>query len=207
MLNTSSADRSLPTLIDLFEEVLKRLQKDIRKKTKLEWHYGWHVFDNDYRDDPIMQEFKKKVVSKIESLRARGHFVGGDKLNHKDIANAYLRAGAFAYPSKFYEIHCISAIKAQLAGAVPLVTSFAALAESVQFGIKIPVSGDWLVPKGQDFGIKDPKAQEEWIKATVTYLKNPKAWDKKRKEMKEWAIKSYSWDKLADLWLQQFAKH
>ena len=205
LLNTSSADRSLPTLLDLYEQVLLRLPVQTRKKVKLAWYYGWQVFDNDYKTDQTMQAFKNRTLEKWNELEKQGYVQGGTKLNHREIARAYQQAGAFVYPTRFFEIHCISAIKAQVAGAVPLATDFAALEESIQFGVKVPVAkGDWDTPRGTDFGIKDKKEQEAWIRAVVAYLKNPQKWDKEREKMRVWAIESYDWNKIAASWIMAF---
>ena len=53
------------------------------------------------------------------------------------MAQKYLEAGIFLYPTQFYEIDCISAAKAQIAGCYPVTSDAFALNETVENGTKI----------------------------------------------------------------------
>ena len=210
LLNTSSADRSLETLLELYEEVINRLPKKLKAKVKLEWYYGWDTWDNDFVNDKKMQEMKARILAKFNNLKEQGYVGGGTKLNHSEIAEKYLKAGAFVYPTRFYEIHCISAVKAQLAGCVPITTDFAALQETVQFGYKTHVpdaaTEDWSVPRGSGFGIKGEKEREAWIESVVNYLTNVEIWETQRLQMRDWAISSHDWNSVAKSWTKLFGE-
>jgi len=110
-------------------------------------------------------------------------------------------ANIFAYPTAFYEIDCISACKAQATGALPVVTDFAALDETVKFGDKIktdPALENWGKPYQFDYALMDESARKAWISATVSRLKNPMS-EENRSGMREWT-KKFDWDVIADQW-------
>ena len=60
--------------------------------------------------------------------------------NREQILEETYKSGIWAYPTHFYEISCITAMKCQAAGAIPVVTDYAALKETVGHGCKIDVS-------------------------------------------------------------------
>ena len=110
-----------------------------------------------------------------------------------DLAELYKKANILAYPTAFYEIDCISVRKAQLAGCLPITSDYAALKETNGRGIKIHIEEQ---EHSFAHGMKDKKAQDEWVEAVVKKLKEPIG---DRSEMIEWA-KGYSWDKVAIKW-------
>lgn len=195
LVNTSSPDRSLGVLVDLFRKVKKRVPE-----AKLEWAYGWDFFDMVHRDDPESMKWKKEVRKKIDETEG---FEELGRVDHQKVAEMYQRAAIFAYPTEFAEIDCISARKAQLGGAYPVTTDFAALNETVKYGYKVKSKknkDNWCKDYQFEFGLEDKKAQEEWVNAVVDQLKNP---IKDRSEMMEWA-KSFNWENVAKKWLEQF---
>ena len=138
ILNTSSADRHLDATLDVFEELIERQPE---KPWKLAWYYGWGVYDSVHEGNKEMMEWKKKQMKRFEKLVKEGRAEGGVMLGHKEIAEKYLEAGIFLYASQFYEIHCISAVKAQLAGCKVICSNFAALNETIKHGLLIETSG------------------------------------------------------------------
>mgnify|MGYP001613618219 FL=1 len=201
LINTSSGDRSLGMILELLPEILNRLPEEIRKKVKFGWFYGWKVFDENRKSDPNAMEWKAKLVQKFNQLKEKGIVVGGGILSHGDIAKEYLKAGAYLYPTVFYEIHCISVAKAQAAGCLPITTDYAALNETNGKGIKINSMEEKseLLPL-LDFGIRNPEAREKFIQAVVDYLMNPNI---ERSEMSKWSKENYDWDLVAKKWNEE----
>jgi len=184
MIYTSSPDRGLECAIKLFKEIKKQVPQ-----ATLDWYYGWNTFDKMYSNDADMMAWKQKLVKLIEEtdgVTAHG------RIGHFEIAKKYQEASVFFYPTEFYEIHCISAAKAQMAGAIPVTTTFAALDETVQFGLKIDTDSIY----------SDKDAQSEMIESAVTALRNNDSFD--RKAMKEWVIKTHDWDTVAEKWTKYF---
>lgn len=167
IINTSSPDRSMDVLPRLFKEVKKRVPK-----AKLQWAYGWDVFDASYRND------EKKMAWRRETQRAmtEAGIKSLGKLSQADVAKLYQKASILAYPTEFAEIDCISVKKAQAAGCYPVATDFGALYESIEWGAKVhsPKTKDtWNAPYQFHFGLDDPDAQQEWIEATIKALTSP----------------------------------
>ena len=190
MVNTSSPDRSMGVLPELFERVKKEVPE-----ARLVWVYGWNIFDIAHADSSVRMEWKENTQ---EAIKHAGIEDKG-RVTQKEAAELYKKANILAYPSEFAEIDCISVKKAQAAGCIPITTDFGALDESVQHGVKIHSSKDkdtWCKPNQFDFSLEGEKEKDEWVKACVKQLQTP---IEDRSEMKEWT-KKFSWDKIAKLW-------
>lgn len=128
MINTSSPDRGLRKLVDMFPEIKKRVPD-----VKLKWAYGWGVWEVVHGDDPKKMEWKAKLQADMKRL-------GIEELgmiSKEEVNKLYLIAKAFVYPSEFAEIDNISLTKALASGAVPITTDFAAMGEKQYGGIFI----------------------------------------------------------------------
>lgn len=188
IINTSSPDRHLDATLDIFEELIKR---EPDKPWKLAWYYGWGVYDAVHADNPQMMEWKAKQMERFNKLKEIGRAEGGEMIGHKDIAKKYLEAGIFLYPTEFMEINCISAIKAQLAGCYPITSDFAALNETVQFGMKIHTKGErWS--KDNFFGDLSNKGEY------LTWLITSSLVDVNT--MKKWAKENFDWNVISQTW-------
>lgn len=194
IINTSSPDRSLSACLDIFEEVKKR-----NPEARFEWAYGWEVFDNAHGDNKRMMEWKATLQARMKTLGVVEH----GRLNTQQIAELYERGHVFLYPTGFYEIFCISAVKAQLAGAYPVCTDFAALKEVVIWGDTVHVDIDknaWAKPYQFDYAI-GKEAYPAIIEKTVAALEgNPHYTCPVRDEI----ISRYDWDRVAGIWQNLF---
>jgi tetratricopeptide (TPR) repeat protein len=85
--------------------------------------------------------------------------------------------------------NCITAMKAQAMGCIPVTTTTAALNETVQFGLKVD----------SDKIYTDRDAQIEFVNGVVNLLQKPPSEDK-RKPMVDWAKSKYNWDNVANNW-------
>jgi glycosyltransferase involved in cell wall biosynthesis len=194
LINTSSPDRSIRTLIDAF----KRVKAEV-PEAKLKWAYGWNVWDVVHGANSEMMDWKNKVEEEIAEIDG---FETLGRIGHDAVARLYQEANVFAYPTAFFEIDCISARKAQAAGAVPVSTDFAALNTTIQHGVKIKTDmkkENWIKPGAFDFSLKEKKAVDEWVEAAIEQLKNPMS-EEKRAEMRE-DMKRFDWDSISTAWL------
>ena len=108
-------------------------------------------------------------------------------LSHVDIANKYLEAGVFLYATSFWEVHCISALKAQIAGCKTITSDFAALDETVQYGRKIHTKGEkW----GKENTFGDSGHDGAYIDAILDGIC---LGEKPKKE-------DVSWERITELW-------
>lgn len=205
IINLSSPDRSLSATMEIFEEAYSRVSKDIKKKMKLAWYYGWQVFDS-IRISAQEKEWSEGVKKRFENLKEKGIAIGGVRINHADVAELNLAAGALLYPSEFYEIDWIGGSKAQIGGAVVITAGFAAQGEKTKYGIKIPSKktiDNWADIPGCDYSITDPAQKEMFVNALVDYLENVEKFEKTRSEMKMWAREKYNLEAVADVWHEE----
>lgn len=194
LLNTSSPDRSMDSLPELFMEVKKQVPQ-----ARMIWAYGWKNYDDLFKGDSLRQKWKSDVEKQIK--RSGIEAIG--KVPQKEIAKYYEQATILAYPSEFFEIDCISVKKAQAAGCIPVTTDFAAFDESVQYGYKVHSkknNNNWVKAYQFGFGITDKNMKKEWVQHCVNILKTGE--DRRRIEaMKKWG-KTFNWEIIAKKWNQ-----
>lgn len=188
VINTSSPDRSLRALAKIMHLVKKQIPE-----AKCQWAYGWDGYDAQ-RKDKVSKELKEEV----ETYRDLAGIESLGKVPQHEIADLYKKANVFLYPTEFYEIDCISVKKAQLAGCQVISTDFAALNESVQYGIKIHSeknTKNWVKPYQIDFSADDSLIPA-FVDETVKALKAKKV---ERQAMRDWAQK-FNWDTISSQW-------
>jgi len=191
ILNTSSADRHLDATLDVFEELIERQPE---KPWKLAWYYGWGVYDSVHEGNKEMMEWKKKQMERFEKLVKEGRAEGGTMLGHKEIAEKYLEAGIFLYPTQFYEIFCISAVKARLAKCLIIASDFAALKETITGGARIHTSGN-------RWGAENTFGDDENIEAYVNAIADSaKVINDENMYDSEVAKNEYHWLNVSNQW-------
>jgi glycosyltransferase involved in cell wall biosynthesis len=154
--------------------------------------YGWNLFDMVNNNNPERMAWKAKVE---KLMKQKGIFHHG-RVGQQDIVDETFRAGFWAYPTHFYEISCITAMKCQAAGAIPVVCDYAALKETVQHGVKIPIT---------DKDIYDDEIFEQYKSELIKMMKkSPDQLEKIRKPMMKWAKEKFSWSKIAEQWDGEF---
>ncbi len=116
------------------------------------------------------------------------------RIGHDAVNKEFEMAGVWAYPAHFAEISCITAMKAQAYGAVPCVVDYAALKETVQFGVK--VKGD----------IYDQETKDLYENSLIALLNDPKYQEDVRKEMMPWAQEHFAWANIAKQWNEEFKR-
>jgi glycosyltransferase involved in cell wall biosynthesis len=193
IINTSSPDRSLSALLDIYEQVKKRVPE-----ARLEWAYGWDGWDTDHGQNSHLMAWKAKMQARMKALGV----IERGKLNSEEVTKLYERGSVFLYPTGFYEIFCISALKAQYAGAYPITSDFAALNEVVRWGetVRSGLTKDsWIKPHQFDFSITE--RQDEYVDKVLAALERPPHLPSSVKQ--ELAMR-YSWDKVAEAWYPLF---
>jgi tetratricopeptide (TPR) repeat protein len=187
ILNTSSPDRHLDATLDIFEELIRK-QPD--KPWKLAWYYGWDNFLAWNKDHKVLMDFYRKQSSRFQKLVDEGRAEGGISISQEEIAKKYLEAGIFLYPTQFFEIHCISAVKAQLAGCRMITSDFAALNETVKDGYKVHTDG-------RKWGKEDTFGDTDNINAYVNCILGFNIGDNT-----QWA-KSHAWNLISKKWTNE----
>jgi len=176
----SANERGLRILLDIWPDIIKAVPK-----AKLDVYYGWHSFDAINRDNPERMMWKATMVDKMKKLKGvteRGRI--GQAQLHTEI----FKSGIFAYPCTFPEVSCISAMKAQAGGAIPVTSTFANLEDIIHFGDKVEMN------KFEEADI------ERYKKHLISWLLYPEKQERIRKQMIEWALKNLTWQAVAEGW-------
>lgn len=182
VIYASSYDRGLDYLLGVWPEVLKEAPE-----ATLDIYYGWENFDKT-RKDPDSQAWKAKVTEAMNQPGVTHH----GRVGQEELCRAMAAAEVWAYPTDFWEISCITAMRAQATGATPVCTDFAALNETVQYGLT--VSGV------NDLGGMSDSVLESFTAALVKALKEPNEED--RQQMMAWAQDYYTWERVAKQWAE-----
>ena len=163
---------------------------DVKKAVpdaELHIFYGWDLFVRFYQNNPASMAWKKKMDKLMEQEGITHH----GRVPQAEMRGWIEKCGIWAYPTHFGEISCISAMKAQAWGAMPVVINYAALQTTVKWGIK--VEGD----------IYDPEVQENFKKALIDGLTSEQQ-DEMRNSMMAWARNEFRWEKVAIQWANEF---
>src|SRR3990167_3844972 len=172
VIYTSSYDRGLEHLLNIWADVKKEVPE-----VELHVFYGWDLFVTFYRDNPERMSWKRRMddLMKQEGITDHG------RVSQPQILEEMKKCGLWAYPTHFGEINCISDMKAQAMGCVPIVVNYAALETTVRYGVK--VNGD----------IYDKETKEEYKERLIALLKDPEKQKEIREPMIKWAKEHFAW--------------
>lgn len=178
---SSSYDRGLYWLLMMWPDV----KKEIPNAT-LDIYYGWDLFDvTPWGKRKDGQQWKAQMIQLMQQDGITEH----GRVGTDEIAKAYLKADVFAYPTKFWEISCITAMKAQIAKCRIITSGFAALKETV-------------IEDEPELDMDNPEHFATFRNRLVETLKSPRD-EKKLDEIAQEALKRYEWDAVADKWSRE----
>jgi glycosyltransferase involved in cell wall biosynthesis len=172
----SNYARGLDLLLDLWPRVKKRFPR-----ATLDIYYGWQHWGL------LSAEKEKKIRTQLAHLSAldvKEHGLVG----HEELTRAYEKASFWTYPCTMPETFCITALRAQLAGAVPVVLLGSALHETVRHGYRCNEREAYLATWMQAM----EKAE------TITL--------EERQKMGQFIKKDFTWDQVAQKWSEQFLR-
>jgi glycosyltransferase involved in cell wall biosynthesis len=164
---------------------------DVKKavpQAELHIFYGWQLFERFYANNPASMSWKEKMDKMMESDGITHH----GRIPQPELKAWHEKCGLWAYPTHFGEINCISAMKSQAWGSIPVYINYAALQTTVKYGWK--VEGD----------IYEPEVQEKFKKALISALQDHKKQESIRKPMMAWAKIAFSWENTAKQWSNEF---
>lgn len=188
----SSHVRGLQMLYEVWERVKKAVPD-----AKLDVYYGKESFVKVNRDNPERMgwlDMMTKWEQELPDVKDHG------KISQEQIVKEIFQAGVWAYPCPFPEISCITAIKAQAGGAIPVSSNFAALDETVQFGVKLPMKP---VSEKTPVGKWDKEDLANFERELIAMLRDEKRQESIRPEMMKWA-REQSWANIAKQWEGEF---
>lgn len=184
VIYASSPDRGLIDLLRMWPDVWREVPD-----ATLDIYYSWDGFkariDRDFsfakEHGPLLAELE----AKLEQLRSWGVTYHGG-VSHPVLHNAYRRSSIWAYPTNFYEISCISLMKAQACGTFPIYFNYGALCET---------------------GLRDttilPGYYNAFQRELIQLLKHPPSLSERR-TMRERVINEYSWEVAAAMFAEVF---
>lgn len=178
MIYTSSYDRGLQHILKMWPKI-----KNAVPEASLHIFYGWNTYDKMLEVGARSASFK---ASMVELMKQEGITEHG-RVGHRQLVKEFQKSGVWVYPSHFEEISCISAMKAQAAGCVPVCTDYAALAETVKAGVKVEGS------------CQDAEVRENYEEKLIEVLS-----DKEKQKLLRSEVEShkeeFGWDRVASQW-------
>lgn len=188
IIYTSSHVRGLAYLYQRWPEIKKRVPG-----ATLDVYYGRETYDAVHRGNPERIKWMDDMIQQAKDLDG---VTDHGKISQDRITREIMGAAIWAYPCPWPEIYCITAIKMQAGGAIPVTTDYAALDETVQYGYKHHLDNSL-----NEF----PKADlDQWVEQLIWYLEHPEEQDKVRDAMKAWA-RSKSWKAVGEQWDVEFS--
>lgn len=178
IIYTSSYDRGIEHLLKMWPDIRKEVPD-----AELHLFYGWNTYDKMIEQGYRPKEYKDHMVS----LMSQEGIVEHGRVGHKQLVKEFGKSGIWAYPSHFEEISCISAMKAQACGCVPVYVNYAALKETVKDGIAVEGKAG------------DGDTNEEYKKALINVLNKPELQEVVRDRVLSYKD-SFGWDKVALQW-------
>lgn len=194
----SSYDRGLKELLEEWPKI-----KLAVPEATLRIAYGWQTWEAIAKAQDGLDNFKR-VKESMEQLMEQDGITHLGRVSHDQIANEMMEADVWAYPTWWPEISCITAMKAQLGGAIPVVIPTAAVAETVgHYGHKTD-RGYYMDIEGNP-AVRAAETLDQWVKMMVDVLTmDPKTKEIERGGMIEWAKKRFNWQTVAKEWQKEF---
>lgn len=183
VIYASSHTRGLTYLYDIWPDVIKAVPD-----ATLDVYYGRESYDAINKGNPERLHWMDSMEAKAKTLPG---VIDHGKVDQDKIVQQCFKSGIWAYPCHFPEISCITALKSQASGAVPVSSNFGALEETVQFGEK------------QDIGEFTDEDIEDYKQRLIWWLQHPKQQEDVRPEMMKWA-RTKSWKAIAEQWVGDF---
>ena len=184
-VNSSSPDRSWPILFEVWPKI-----KQAVPQAELHLYYGFKNWEHLAQFDSRQMDLINYLKAKINEMSSLG-VVFHDRVNQDVLAEEFLGAGVWMYPTWFSETSCISAMEAQAAGLRIVSSSVAALNETVNNrGILIP--GDWT----------SEEYKSKFIAESIKALNNPD--DSDRVYLQDYSKNNFDLNELASDWETMF---
>jgi len=181
LIYASSYDRGIANLLSVWNLVLKEVPD-----AELHLFYGWDTYIEMERKG--FRNPKERLA--LTHLMDKKNVFEHGRIGHKQLVKEFYKSGLWVYPTHFAEISCITAMKAQACGCVPVVCDFAALKETVKMGVRVE-------------GIcNTEKTLLEYTKALIGILKNEEIQTKISNSLIKYK-ENFGWNKVALQWKEK----
>ena len=186
---SSSPDRGLDKLLDWWPAI-----REMRPDAELHVYYGFDTWERmaDLRRDRIAKLQIEIFRTRLERMREQGVVAHG-RVGQEELAQAWMGASLWLYPTSFCETSCITAMEAQAAMAWPITSRLAALKETVLHGALID-------PPNTRNGYR-----EEFLGHVRSFLAGDGCGRQVQQQLgREWAMAGLDWTGVARQWEQLF---
>lgn len=173
----SNYSRGLEVLLDIWPRI--KLQYP---QATLDIYYGWQHWG---LLSPQKEAKLRKQVAVYKPLGVTEHGL----VSHEELNRAYEQSSFWTYPCFCPEVFCITAIRAQLAGAIPVIIDGSALPETVRHGYKCSSSTEYF----------------DTLSNALAHANEITLDD--RKAMGNFILKEYTWKVIAEKWKVLFDSH
>lgn len=177
---TSCASRGLETVLEMWPKI-----KEKYEDAELHIFYGWKNYYEAHKENPA----KMSWMHKMEEAMLQDGVINHGRVGQQELADEMAKSNVWLYPTRFPEIHCITALEMQAANVYPITTGFAALEETQQSGVKI--SGDPTLDEWQN------KALNEIEMA----IDNPDMVADERANGRKW-VEDNTWERVSNVWAE-----
>jgi protein O-GlcNAc transferase len=161
---------------------------------RLHVFYGWQGIE--HRSWDRGRQLKRMLTPLLDQPGVR-HL---GRIGHAEVTAQYGRAGVWAYPCTFPETSCISAMKAQAAGAVPAVIPTGALRETVSFGFRTRYAHH-----DRPAYLSREELVDMWEAGVVNLLKAPELQEAIRPRMMSSSRNRFDWSRVVKCWEEEFS--
>ncbi len=168
----SNYARGLEIMLDIWPAV-----KDRYPRATLDIYYGWQHWGCLAPDKEVKM---RGQITRLKDVREHG-LVG-----HQELNRAYGKASFWTYPCIMPETFCITALRAQMGGAIPVIIEGSALSETVRHGYRCKDQNEYLSTLLTAMGAAESISLDD------------------RKKMREFILQEYTWEKIAAGWHELF---
>lgn len=176
----SNYGRGLDILLDIWPGI-----KHQYPQATLDIYYGWQHWGLLTKEKEASM---KKQIQRLYRLDVKEHGL----VSHEELNRAYEKASFWTYPCTAPETFCITALRAQMSGAIPVIIQGSALPETVRYGYFCTT-------------------KEKYVHTLLQAMSQVHEWnEQKRKEMRVFIQNEYTWKQIANKWhdlFQQNAKN
>ncbi len=170
----SNYARGLEIMLDIWPTV-----KRIFPQATLDIYYGWQSWGLLSKEK---EAYMRAQVDVYEILDVREHGL----VSHEELNRAFNKISLWTYPCIAPETFCITAIRAQMSGCIPVILKGTALTETVRHGYSCSTANQYLPTLLNAMNQVRTKKLEERI------------------AMQQFVLDAYTWEKLAIRWSELF---
>jgi hypothetical protein len=196
----SAPNRGLLPLLEAWPKILQGLPAHRRAKARLRVYYGFSKAFVKFgqANIPHWEQWRARV----EQLLQQPGVVYVGMANHTALSHAYATSGFSLYPTTYPETGCVSLMKAQAMGAIPLTSRYASST--------LPeLCGKWdLGPRAINGSHEnDPTWMDLYASSVVKAVTAPaEQLAQHRAAMVQWARTTFLWSTVARTWSAEFVR-